>query len=150
MSQNHWVSNLLFKCKQIFLHLACSDAQRVPINPWHSRVIHTLQPHSTFAVRQRAGGEYSTPAKLSGSCEAEGLITGWVFLFFSTKPETHEDACPQMSQDDHAGRIAWPSPALVLLFSLRDVQQLHILLLCPLLPVTEPYTLPVTLTLCIW
>lgn len=39
-------------------------------------------PSSTFAVRQRAGGEYSTPAKLSGSCQAEGLITGWVFFVF--------------------------------------------------------------------
>lgn len=28
----------------------------------------------------------------------------------------------------------------------RDAWQLCILLLCPLLPVTEPYTLPITLT----
>ena len=121
MSQNHQVSDLLFKCKQIFLHLYCSGAQRVPINPQHVRVIctrETSQPRQHFCSEAKA----ESRRRLQHTCKGIPCMSGrganncFGGFVFCTKPETHEDACPQMSQDDSSGRTAWPSPGLVLLF----------------------------------
>lgn len=78
MSHSHWVSDLLFKCKQILFSIliavvpkCCQSTQSTAKLFAHKR---PPNPSSTFPVRPRAGGGHSTPAKLLGGCQAVEVL----------------------------------------------------------------------------
>lgn len=135
MSQNHWISGLLLKCKPTFLHLYCSGTQRVPINPQHGRVILTLealQYWQHFCLKAKSRRKSAACVQSCKQALGRGIHSCLVFLGF-LPTLTHIEMLP------HRRARMTPPPW-------RHAQQLDVLLLSPLLPTAERCTLTVRIT----